>query len=227
MRVRARTKTTTDWSRVARGEQGRHCPAEFPCAQYADASGLCDLNLHEMAHERRADEARDGRQRSKHLARVPVVAFNRRVDRGHASHCSSPRSADGKDLNEITQLQHSKDGLESVSVDAHRGRDMRGELFLRSFVCSPSRVSACARTHGSVGVALLRARLIPRPRRTARCNAFHWQTRTSIDRHSRMSLGPSLILATSGTARTITAQASGNSTSHAGISYPPIRPQHE
>ena len=79
-----------------------------------------------MAQERRADKALDGRQRRNSLARSPLVALQQRADRLHAPHRSGPRTANGEELNQILQCQHSKDGLERVAVDAHRRRDMRG-----------------------------------------------------------------------------------------------------
>ena len=72
--------------------------------------------------------------------RSPFVVFNHGVDRLHASHGLGPCTADGKDLGEISQREHSKDGFECVSVEAHCRRDMRGRLlrvrFLLVFIAS-------------------------------------------------------------------------------------------
>ena len=70
------------------------------------------------------------------------VAFNPRVDRRHAPHSGGPLTADGENAAEIAQIEHGKDSLECVTVDAHRRGDVRGGLLPR---CSCSSSSSRAR----------------------------------------------------------------------------------
>ena len=65
---------------------------------------VADLNGSDMAQERRAGDARDGRQRANRRSLdFPSVAFNPRVDRRHTSDRCGPRSADGENLGESSK----------------------------------------------------------------------------------------------------------------------------
>ena len=86
-----------------------------------------NLNGGEMSHERRCDDARNGRQRAKIVPSVSV-AIHHAVDGPHTPHRIRPLAADGEDLTEIGQVEHGEDGLECVSVEAHRRGDRRGGL---------------------------------------------------------------------------------------------------
>ena len=48
--------------------------------------------------------------------------------RARYPHRSGPLPADGDNTAEIDQLKHGEHGLQRVSVDAHRRRDVRGGL---------------------------------------------------------------------------------------------------